>query len=327
MKELLLSRDPNLGLPLHIIYHTCQVCTSYFFFNRSLIYSGVFDIRCQVLGPRNNDRKAARGVSRSFHEELATAKVSSSPRLPRAVYAVVATCFRPFSHLNPQHCTRYISRINTTTTGAMGDGFLRVISYVAHRTEAAAGARCQGTGNPNCIPGLQIAPFSIGTSKYMLFLFLLVVHLYFAASGQSCGLRCRPFSPVRAFRLYEIINSVPYTTVYTVSHPDFPCSIISTAVGTVSVPKRSALKAPRRELSEDVSFRTGTPFVVEQSGLEKRPSGGVIYFSLWPFGGKTGWDQRVACRPCGRLYIPRFSLEGSGPGGIRWGWDQDAKRE
>ena len=36
------------------------------------------------------------------------------------------------------------------------------------------------------------------------------------------------------------------------------------------------METPRRELSEDVSFRVGTLLVVEQSGLENR-RGGVIY--------------------------------------------------
>ena len=45
----------------------------------------------------------------------------------------------------------------------------------------------------------------------------------------------------------------------------------------VSVPKRSALESSRRELSEHVSFGNGTLWVVEQSSLENRPGGGVIY--------------------------------------------------
>ena len=45
---------------------------------------------------------------------------------------------------------------------------------------------------------------------------------------------------------------------------------VSTAVEIVSVPKRSALEASRRELSEDVPFGTGTLLVVEQSTLERR---------------------------------------------------------
>ena len=38
-------------------------------------------------------------------------------------------------------------------------------------------------------------------------------------------------------------------------------------VGIVSVPKRSALEASRRELSEDVSFGVGTLLFFEQSSL------------------------------------------------------------
>ena len=45
-------------------------------------------------------------------------------------------------------------------------------------------------------------------------------------------------------------------------------------VGIVSVPKRSALEASRRELSEDASFGIGTLLVVEQSSLEKTAPGG-----------------------------------------------------
>ena len=45
-------------------------------------------------------------------------------------------------------------------------------------------------------------------------------------------------------------------------------------VGTVSVPKRPALEASRRELSENVSFGISTLLVVEQSILENRPRGG-----------------------------------------------------
>ena len=46
-------------------------------------------------------------------------------------------------------------------------------------------------------------------------------------------------------------------------------------VGMVSVPKSSALETYRRELSDDVSFGvgTGTLLVVEESSLEKRPTG------------------------------------------------------
>ena len=54
---------------------------------------------------------------------------------------------------------------------------------------------------------------------------------------------------------------------------------ISTAgtVGTMSGPKKwSALETSRGELSEEVSFGIGTLLIVEQSGLENRPDGGVI---------------------------------------------------
>ena len=49
------------------------------------------------------------------------------------------------------------------------------------------------------------------------------------------------------------------------------------AVGIVSVPERSALETSRRELSQDVSFGSGTPLAVEQSSLEKTPQGCVRY--------------------------------------------------
>ena len=52
---------------------------------------------------------------------------------------------------------------------------------------------------------------------------------------------------------------------------------ISTAVGTVTVPKPSALETSRREISEDVSFGVGTLLVVEQSSQENRPRGGWCY--------------------------------------------------
>ena len=48
-------------------------------------------------------------------------------------------------------------------------------------------------------------------------------------------------------------------------------------VGIVSMPKRSAIETPRRELSEDVPFGIGTLLVVEQSSLENPPQGCVIY--------------------------------------------------
>ena len=44
---------------------------------------------------------------------------------------------------------------------------------------------------------------------------------------------------------------------------------------------------------------------------------------------RSAWDLRVLGRPCRRLmvYPARISLEGSSPGGIRYWWDQSAKRE
>ena len=51
---------------------------------------------------------------------------------------------------------------------------------------------------------------------------------------------------------------------------------ISTMVGLVSVPKRSALETSRRELSEDVSFGIGTLLGVEQSSLKNRPRGVIM---------------------------------------------------
>ena len=53
--------------------------------------------------------------------------------------------------------------------------------------------------------------------------------------------------------------------------------IATAAVGIVSVPKRWALKTPRRELSEDVSFDIGTVLIVEQPSSENRPQGRVKY--------------------------------------------------
>ena len=49
------------------------------------------------------------------------------------------------------------------------------------------------------------------------------------------------------------------------------------SVAVVLVPKRSALETVRRERSEDVSFGIGTLLVVEQSSLENRPKGVLIY--------------------------------------------------
>ena len=46
--------------------------------------------------------------------------------------------------------------------------------------------------------------------------------------------------------------------------------------GIVPVPKRSALEASRRELSEDASFGIGILLVVEQSSLENHPREGDV---------------------------------------------------
>ena len=43
------------------------------------------------------------------------------------------------------------------------------------------------------------------------------------------------------------------------------------------VPKRSALEASRRQLSEGISFGTGTLLVVEQSSLENLPEGRDVH--------------------------------------------------
>ena len=61
-------------------------------------------------------------------------------------------------------------------------------------------------------------------------------------------------------------------------HTPLPrCSMVDiSTVGIVSVPKRSALKTSRRELSEDVWFGIGTAgtlLVDEQSSSEERPKG------------------------------------------------------
>ena len=75
---------------------------------------------------------------------------------------------------------------------------------------------------------------------------------------------------------------------------------ISTAVGIVSVPKRWALEASRRELSVDVSFGMGTLLVVGAIELGQPPQGDVMYTVCriryeppWNFthfwGGQTTW--------------------------------------
>ena len=70
----------------------------------------------------------------------------------------------------------------------------------------------------------------------------------------------------------------PYWTVYITPSPlgRFSMVDISTAVGIVRVPKtRSALERSRQELSEGVSSEigTGTPLIVQESSLAKRPRG------------------------------------------------------
>lgn len=40
-------------------------------------------------------------------------------------------------------------------------------------------------------------------------------------------------------------------------------------------------------------------------------------------GGQGAWVGLAG----GNLYIPGVSLEGPGPGGVRFGWDQGAKRD
>ena len=64
-----------------------------------------------------------------------------------------------------------------------------------------------------------------------------------------------------------------------VSHPrEDRCSKLDiSTVGTGPVPQRPALEPPCRELSGDVSFGIGTLLVVEQSSLENRLKGGVMY--------------------------------------------------
>ena len=60
---------------------------------------------------------------------------------------------------------------------------------------------------------------------------------------------------------------------------------ICTAVGVISVPKRSTLETPRRELSEDVSFGNATLLIVEQSSLEKRPR------EVWSYTGRIRYEH------------------------------------
>ena len=59
-----------------------------------------------------------------------------------------------------------------------------------------------------------------------------------------------------------------------ISHPPRPSSMVNmSAVGTGSVPERSALVTSRRELTEDVSSGIGTLLVAEQSSFKNRPRG------------------------------------------------------
>ena len=69
--------------------------------------------------------------------------------------------------------------------------------------------------------------------------------------------------------------SEAYRTRRCISHYHTPLGRLSrleaSTGGIVSVPKKSALKTSRRELSEDVSFGIGTLLGVEQSSLKNRP--------------------------------------------------------
>ena len=76
---------------------------------------------------------------------------------------------------------------------------------------------------------------------------------------------------------YHTITPPSHYHTMTLSHPPGPIFqaryLHSRDTIIVSMPKRSALEASRRELSEDVSFGVGAPLGVEQSGLEDRPRG------------------------------------------------------
>ena len=75
------------------------------------------------------------------------------------------------------------------------------------------------------------------------------------------------------------------------------------ALGIVPMPKKSALKTSRRELSEEVPFRfntVGTRLMVERSTLESRLGGGgdvyrvIVYTRVSPIlrGVVTGYGSR-----------------------------------
>ena len=71
----------------------------------------------------------------------------------------------------------------------------------------------------------------------------------------------------------------------------------------VAVPKTSALETARRELSEDVSFGTGTLLAVEQSSLQNRPRGCVIYVTH----GRTYYQVCIRCS-VGSYRATRYTL-------------------
>ena len=97
--------------------------------------------------------------------------------------------------------------------------------------------------------------------------------------SKSHGQRRRRLPPVCCWccvtkMLVSYVPVYPYTTVYITPPPggDFPWSI-SPQLECCRPPKRWALEASRRDLSEDVSFGMGTLLVVEQSSFENRPWG------------------------------------------------------
>ena len=86
-----------------------------------------------------------------------------------------------------------------------------------------------------------------------------------------------PFSDNKSISLLR--RALPYATVYITPLGRFSMVDTST-VGILSAPKRWALEASRRELSEYVSFGVGTLLVVKQSTLENRLRG-VLYTPLY----------------------------------------------
>ena len=86
-------------------------------------------------------------------------------------------------------------------------------------------------------------------------------------------LRCMPGARIQCkYRILCTTSTSHHTPLGRFSVVD-----ISTAVGIVPLPRRSALEPSRRERSEAVSFGIGTLSVVEKSCLENRPRVCVIF--------------------------------------------------